>query len=206
MIQQRGETLRDKHARAASEWNTHDDSVLLEIEDARLPPIELLTELNASLRSANRRKLRSFVQKRGVQVLLDTIRNRLKSRPQMDLDAAVQTEVIKCLKSVMNNIEGMNAIMHHRGALELIAFCLNFDWQPLAVLVMEILTVASVTSEEGCSQVSSPLEIYMCMVDTQMNLWPWLHIMSDTCGARTFSEPTWRGSFVSACRRFPARE
>ena len=60
------------------------------------------------------------MQKRGVQVLLDTIRNRLKSRPQMDLDAAVQTEVIKCLKSVMNNIEGMNAIMHHRGALELL--------------------------------------------------------------------------------------
>lgn len=140
-------------------WSDRDRKLLSTIKKSRCPDIKSLIMLKTVLTTANQPFMVSFLDAGGIFVLVKCVEDRLNRNPMTDLDAALLFEIMSCFKTTMNNATGMEGIIEHPKAIERIVSCLNFTWKPLALQVLEILSVCCYYSERSASMVIKGMRI-----------------------------------------------
>jgi hypothetical protein len=118
--------------------------LLERIRSTKHPEIGLLLSLKVLLSNDTTTFAAYFIDLKGISVLIDLVYYRfsLKSGKVETLDAALLYEVLMCCKLVMNHSIGMKAFLDFPGCVDAIARCLFFEFKPLALLVLEILSVS----------------------------------------------------------------
>ncbi|KAJ3270093.1 hypothetical protein HK104_004982, partial [Borealophlyctis nickersoniae] len=129
MLQQHlGERYRDGASR----------DVQMEIQEIQRlkdnPDRELLTNLVVSLRSRPIRWISNFIDKGGLNILLDNLQCLEEDNRHDDFEELY----IKCLKSLMNNKIGLSAVLENEGSLNIIALSLRSPSPRTRALVLEI--------------------------------------------------------------------
>ena len=119
----------------SSGWGSKQNVLLASIEKAKTPDIENLKRLKTILQFANKEFMEGFLAAGGVSVRLKAIDNRLSRRPVTELDVAVLYEIMTCCRAVMNNAVGMDGFMSVKGAVDILARCLRFDYRLFAIQV-----------------------------------------------------------------------
>jgi exonuclease VII small subunit len=117
------------------------------IRSTKHPEIGLLLSMKVSLagdKTSSGDCIASFLDLQGISALIDLVYYRfsLKSGKIETLDAALLYEVLMCCKLVMNHSVGMKAFLDFPGCMDAVARCLFFEFKPLALLVLEILSVS----------------------------------------------------------------
>ncbi len=102
--------------------------------------------------------MNSFFDAGGASVLVKCIDDRIARVPMTNLDAALLYEIMACIKTIMNNAVGMEGIIEHSNAIERIAETLRFEWKPLAMQVLEILSVSCYYSDRSTKLVISGMK------------------------------------------------
>jgi hypothetical protein len=82
--------------------------------------------------------MEGFLAAGGVSVLLKAIETRLSRRPVSELDVAIMYEIMTCCRAIMNNAVGMDGFMSVKGAVDVLARCLRFDYRLFAIQVRNI--------------------------------------------------------------------
>eukprot|EP01041_Mallomonas_annulata_P008557 gene8557-17648_t len=98
--------------------------------------------LKQRIATADKDWLAKFCVAGGLSVLVESIDGRLHTSRFLELDAAALFELLHCMKGVMKSGDGLTAVLATRGAVDAIIMSLNFKYKPLALLVLEILSVA----------------------------------------------------------------
>lgn len=140
-------------------WGDQQNSLLNLIRNSKRPDIQVLITLRSSLATANKDFLTGFLEADGIYVLMKCIDERIAKLPMTDLDAAILYEIIGCCKCIMNNNTGMEAILVTPGAIEHIAKSLFFEWKPIALLVLEILSVCCYYTEDCSTSVRDGMKL-----------------------------------------------
>lgn len=130
-----------KTAKKTGEFGDQERLQLKNLMKVRLPDIQEIIKLRSSLATANRMFLQGFLDHDGIQVLMKLIKDRIVHQPMTHLDAALVFEYMSCCKILMNNDLGMEGFIFTPGAIEIIAKSLMFEWKPIALIVLEILSV-----------------------------------------------------------------
>lgn len=140
-------------------WGDQQNSLLNLIRNSKRPDIQVLITLRSSLATANKNFLTGFLEADGIYVLMKCIDERIAKLPMTDLDASILYEIIGCCKCIMNNDTGMEAILVTPGAIEHIAKSLFFEWKPIALLVLEILSVCCYYTEDCSTSVRDGMKL-----------------------------------------------
>eukprot|EP01041_Mallomonas_annulata_P012612 gene12612-26553_t len=98
--------------------------------------------LKQRIATADKDWLAKFCVAGGLSVLVESIDGRLHTSRFLELEAAALFELLHCMKGVMKSGDGLTAVLATRGAVDTIIMSLNFKYKPLALLVLEILSVA----------------------------------------------------------------
>ena len=102
--------------------------------------------------------MNNFFDAGGASVLVKCIDDRIARVPMTNLDAALLYEIMACIKTIMNNAVGMEGMIEHSNAIERIAETLRFEWKPLALQVLEILSVSCYYSDRSTKLVISGMK------------------------------------------------
>lgn len=155
MIQMQKDLVKDTKTR----WGDQQNSLLAVLRSTKTPEVQLLVRLRTQLSTRNREFLSAFIDAGGIDVLVKCIDDRICRTPVTELDAILLAELLGCCKSVMNNAIGMQAFINTAGSVERIARSLLFDWKPIALLVLEILSVCCYFSEEATQMVIMGMKV-----------------------------------------------
>jgi len=125
---------------------------------------QLLEILRTRLSTANREWLSSFCRAEGVVIIVDTARLRLLRDPFLSSDLWVLRSALDCLKRVANTVDGLQVLVDTKGALEVLAACMEPCHHLLrapslvAALAADILCVAVWVSESALQKVLDALD------------------------------------------------
>ena len=153
MIQMNKEHLEDDDASAAARFSEMDRQFLVAIDSSRDIDLELLRQLRSHLSTADREWLRGFRKARGIEILVRVTTASSRQYPRTHLNVSIMVECLECFRCIMNNIEGMDAVINTDDAIGALTLCLDFEFQRLTQLVIEILSVTCYSSEVGHSLV-----------------------------------------------------
>ncbi|KAG0365393.1 hypothetical protein BGZ54_006556 [Gamsiella multidivaricata] len=108
--------------------------------DLRNTDPKFLLALNVSLKSQPISWVRSFIQSSGQQVLCSTLAvlNRRPSR--RDADLAMELEIVKCLKTLLNNRWGAQEAIRYSPCITSLCFSITSPHLQTRKLVVEVLT------------------------------------------------------------------
>jgi len=119
--------------------------------------IDVLLDLKTIISTAGKAVMLAFLEHGLLDAIAYCMHTRLARVPMRDNEAIQLFECLQCLKVVMNNALGMNAVIGNKDVFRLICHCLRFTLRPLALEVLEILSVSCHFSEEAASCVASGL-------------------------------------------------
>ena len=142
-------TTENKEDMKTLSWSDKDRKLLSDIRKSKQPDIKSLLLLKTILSTANREYMNNFFDAGGCNVLVKCIDDRIARVPMTNLDAALLYEIMACIKTIMNNTVGMEGVIEHSNAIERIAETLRFEWKPLAMQVLEILSVSCYYSDRS---------------------------------------------------------
>ncbi|KAG0250651.1 hypothetical protein BG011_008195 [Mortierella polycephala] len=101
---------------------------------------KFLLALNVSLKSQPISWVRSFIQNRGQQVLANALRT-LNHRPsRREADFAMEHEIVKCLKTLLNNRWGAQEAIKHSPCITSLCFSITSPQLQTRKSVVEVLT------------------------------------------------------------------
>lgn len=146
--------IEDVTLRQNSTFGERDRQLLNTIRRSKRPDIKSLVTLKTMLSTANQPFMSAFMEAGGDNVLVKCVEDRLVHIPMTPLDATLLYEIISCLKSLINNVSGMGMLNDERyeasvsAILHRVAESLRFEWKPLALQVLEILSVCCYASEK----------------------------------------------------------
>ncbi|KAF9925656.1 hypothetical protein FBU30_004607 [Linnemannia zychae] len=108
--------------------------------DLRNMDIKVLVALHVSLKSQPISWVRIFIQNRGQQVLSSSLAT-LNHRPsRRDTDLAMEHEIVKCLKTLLNNRWGAQEAIKHPPCVSALCFSITSPQLQTRKLVVEVLT------------------------------------------------------------------
>ncbi|KAF8940983.1 hypothetical protein BGZ58_003405 [Dissophora ornata] len=108
--------------------------------DLRNTDSKFLLALFVSLKSQPISWVRSFIQSRGQQVLCNAL-STLNHRPsRRDADLAMELEIVKCLKTILNNRWGAQEAIRHSPCITSLCFSITSPQLQTRKLVVEVLT------------------------------------------------------------------
>jgi hypothetical protein len=119
--------------------------------------IDVLLDLKTILSTAGKAVMNSFLDRGLLDAIAYCMHTRLARVPMRDNEAIQLFECLQCLKVVMNNALGMDAVIRNTDIFRLICNCLRFTLRPLALEVLEILSVSCHFSEVAASRVAEGL-------------------------------------------------
>jgi hypothetical protein len=139
-------------------WESKDSKLIESLKASKYPDIELLLDLRIRLTTASKDYVHEFIKHHGISTVLEVIANRASRRDMDEFDAAAIYEVLLSCKLVMNSSVGMKSFINdHNNSIDVIARCIDFEFKPLALLVLEILSV-SCFSETSTTKVVKALK------------------------------------------------
>ena len=104
----------------------------------------------------------------------------------------IQSEAIRCLKAVMNNQLGMEAVLQSGSVISQIALHLNPRCRPLTAQVMELLSVVCWYSEDGHEQVVGAMDNYRDLHNETVRFGPLMEAYNKESASSTTSSITFR--------------
>ncbi|KAF9115471.1 hypothetical protein BGX27_007724 [Mortierella sp. AM989] len=108
--------------------------------DLRNIDIKILVALFVSLKSQPISWVRIFIQNRGQQILTSSLAT-LNHRPsRRDTDLAMEHEIVKCLKTLLNNRWGAQEAIKHPPCISALCFSITSPQLQTRKLVVEVLT------------------------------------------------------------------
>ncbi|KAF9082646.1 hypothetical protein BGX23_012256, partial [Mortierella sp. AD031] len=108
--------------------------------DLRNMDIKVLVALYVSLKSQPISWVRIFIQNRGQQILSTSLAT-LNHRPsRRDTDLAMEHEIVKCLKTLLNNRWGAQEAIKHPPCISALCFSITSPQLQTRKLVVEVLT------------------------------------------------------------------
>ncbi|KAF9582632.1 hypothetical protein BGW38_010954, partial [Lunasporangiospora selenospora] len=108
--------------------------------DFRNMDIKVLIALHVSLKSQPITWVRIFIQNRGQQILSSSLAM-LNHRPsRRDTDLAMEHEIVKCLKTLLNNRWGAQEAIKHPPCVSALCFSITSPQLQTRKLVVEVLT------------------------------------------------------------------
>ncbi|KAG0323772.1 hypothetical protein BG004_003617, partial [Podila humilis] len=108
--------------------------------DLRNMDIKILIALHVSLKSQPISWVRIFIQNRG-QLILSSSLATLNHRPsRRDTDLAMEHEIVKCLKTLLNNRWGAQEAIKHPPCISALCFSITSPQLQTRKLVVEVLT------------------------------------------------------------------
>ncbi|KAG0049422.1 hypothetical protein BGZ83_005772 [Gryganskiella cystojenkinii] len=108
--------------------------------DFRNMDIKILVALHVSLKSQPISWVRIFIQNRGQQILSSSLAT-LNHRPsRRDTDLAMEHEIVKCLKTLLNNRWGAQEAIKHPPCISALCFSITSPQLQTRKLVVEVLT------------------------------------------------------------------
>ncbi|KAF9956390.1 hypothetical protein BGZ72_002808 [Mortierella alpina] len=108
--------------------------------DFRNMDIKVLVALYVSLKSQPISWVRIFIQNRGQQILSSSLAT-LNHRPsRRDTDLAMEHEIVKCLKTLLNNRWGAQEAIKHPPCISALCFSITSPQLQTRKLVVEVLT------------------------------------------------------------------
>ncbi|KAF9135578.1 hypothetical protein BGW39_001904 [Mortierella sp. 14UC] len=108
--------------------------------DLRNMDIKVLVALHVSLKSQPISWVRIFIQNRGQQILSSSLAS-LNHRPsRRDTDLAMEHEIVKCLKTLLNNRWGAQEAIKHPPCITALCFSITSPQLQTRKLVVEVLT------------------------------------------------------------------
>ncbi|KAF9357922.1 hypothetical protein BGX26_002860 [Mortierella sp. AD094] len=108
--------------------------------DLRNMDVKVLVALHVSLKSQPISWVRSFIHSRGQQILSSSLAT-LNHRPsRRDTDLALEHEVVKCLKTLLNNRWGAQEAIKHPPCISALCFSITSPQLQTRKLVVEVLT------------------------------------------------------------------
>ncbi|KAG0317729.1 hypothetical protein BG000_004435, partial [Podila horticola] len=108
--------------------------------DLRNMDIKVLIALHVSLKSQPISWVRIFIQNRG-QLILSSSLATLNHRPsRRDTDLAMEHEIVKCLKTLLNNRWGAQEAIKHPPCISALCFSITSPQLQTRKLVVEVLT------------------------------------------------------------------
>ncbi|KAK3818629.1 MAG: hypothetical protein J3Q66DRAFT_175596 [Benniella sp.] len=108
--------------------------------DLRNMDAKVLVALHVSLKSQPISWVRSFIQNRGQQILSSSLAT-LNHRPsRRDTDLVLEHEIVKCLKTLLNNRWGAQEAIKHPPCISAICFSITSPQLQTRKLVVEVLT------------------------------------------------------------------
>lgn len=134
-VQMHNNIFDGSNSSSAGGWGNRENLLLHSIEKSKTPDIQSLNRLKISLQSANKEFMDGFLGAGGVSALLKAMETRLNRRPTTELDIAMLYEIMTCCKAIMNNAVGMDGFMAVKGAIDMIARCLRFEYRMFAIQV-----------------------------------------------------------------------
>ncbi|KAF9147778.1 hypothetical protein BG015_010519, partial [Linnemannia schmuckeri] len=111
--------------------------------DLKVTDSKFLLALFVSLKSQPISWVRSFIQGRGMLVLSNAL-STLNHRPsRRDVDLAMELEIVKCLKTLLNNRWGAQEAIKHSSCITSLCFSITSPHLQTRKLVVEVLTFLS---------------------------------------------------------------
>ncbi|KAF9905716.1 hypothetical protein BX616_000939 [Lobosporangium transversale] len=108
--------------------------------DLRNMDVKVLVALHVSLKSQPISWVRIFIQNRGQQILSSSLAT-LNHRPsRRDADLAMEHEIVKCLKTLLNNRWGAQEAIKHPPCIYALCFSITSPQIQTRKLVVEVLT------------------------------------------------------------------
>ena len=88
-----------------------------------------------------------------LEVIAMNIRAKLARVPMREIESIQLFECLQCLKAIMNNAVGMNSVISKKEVFSSICQCLRFISRPLALEVLEILSVSCNFNDKAAERV-----------------------------------------------------
>ncbi|KAG0342256.1 hypothetical protein BG000_005983 [Podila horticola] len=108
--------------------------------DLRNMDVKVLVALHVSLKSQPISWVRKFIQSRGQQILSNSLAT-LNHRPaRRDTDLAMEHEIVKCLKTLLNNRWGAQEAIQYSPCITSLCFSITSPQLHTRKLVVEVLT------------------------------------------------------------------
>ena len=125
-------------------FGENDRNLLNSLKNRRKrPDITQLLNLKSRIGTCNKSWMESFLNEHGIDILINSMNVRLSKVPLGELDAAILYELICCIKTIINSGVTMKIFLNTENALRTVAHSLLFEWKPLALQVLEVLSVIS---------------------------------------------------------------
>ncbi|CAG8759115.1 6976_t:CDS:10, partial [Dentiscutata erythropus] len=102
--------------------------------------IKLMNSLSVSLRTSPITWVRSFIDAKGLEVLANYLSSITKKHAKLENDLQMEHEIIKCLKSLLNNRWGAQEALTHPSCIHSITFSLVSPQLSTRKLVAEVLS------------------------------------------------------------------
>ena len=110
-------------------------------------------ELKAILGTASKAILTEMLDANLLEAIAMNIRAKLSRVPMREIESIQLFECLQCLKAIMNNAVGMNAVISKKEVFSSICLCLRFISRPLALEVLEILSVSCNFNDKAAERV-----------------------------------------------------
>jgi hypothetical protein len=110
-------------------------------------------ELKAILGTASKAILTEMLDANLLEVIAMNIRTKLARVPMREIESIQLFECLQCLKAIMNNAVGMNSVISKKEVFSSICQCLRFISRPLALEVLEILSVSCNFNDKAAERV-----------------------------------------------------
>jgi hypothetical protein len=117
------------------------------------PDMTQLLNLKSRIGTCNKSWMESFIAENGITVLVKAMSARLAKSPLGELDAAILYELICCVKTTINSGMTMKIFLNTENALRTVTYSLLFEWKPLALQVLEVLSVISDYSNDAAASI-----------------------------------------------------
>ncbi|KAH7045424.1 hypothetical protein BKA57DRAFT_79829 [Linnemannia elongata] len=153
--------------------------------DLKVTDSKFLLALFVSLKSQPISWVRSFIQSRGMLVLSNAL-STLNHRPsRRDADLAMELEIVKCLKTLLNNRWGAQEAIKHSTCITSLCFSITSPHLQTRKLVVEVLTFLSYC------EVPMGHKLVLEGLDQVMEYWKesarfdaWMRILENTIDGR----------------------
>jgi hypothetical protein len=130
-----------------------DKTLLNNLKSRQRPDITEVLKLKSRISTCNKFWMDSFIGAGGINIITYAMETRLSKVPLGELDAAILFELISCVKAIINSGTTMKRFLSTNGALRTLTYSMLFEWKPLVLQVLEVLSVVCDYSNDAAAQI-----------------------------------------------------
>lgn len=130
-----------------------DRELLNKLKSRQRPDITEVLKLKSRISTCNKFWMDAFIGAGGINIITYAMETRLGKVPLGELDAAILFELISCVKAIINSGTTMKRFLNTNGALRTVTYSMLFEWKPLVLQVLEVLSVVCDYSNDAAAQI-----------------------------------------------------